>query len=50
MRSTPMHLVQITAAHDLKAGASLDLEAKASWLVCADVCIPESANLDLVCR
>ena len=42
-----MHLVQITAAPDLKAGAALALQAKASWLVCADVCIPESADLQL---
>jgi thiol:disulfide interchange protein DsbD len=42
-----MHLVKITASSDLKAAAPLDLKAKASWLVCADVCIPESANLDL---
>jgi thiol:disulfide interchange protein/DsbC/DsbD-like thiol-disulfide interchange protein len=42
-----MHLVKITAAPDLKATAPLDLKAKASWLVCADVCIPESADLDL---
>src|SRR5271155_1135688 len=33
-----MHLVQITAARDLKAGAPLELAAKASWLVCSDVC------------
>jgi thiol:disulfide interchange protein DsbD len=42
-----MHLVKITAAADLKSAAPLDLAAKASWLVCADVCIPESAKLDL---
>ncbi len=42
-----MHLVQITAAPDLKPGAPLVLAAKASWLVCADVCIPESADLQL---
>ena len=42
-----MHLVKITAAPDLKAGAPLDLAAKASWLVCADVCIPESADVHL---
>ena len=42
-----MHLVKVTAASDLKDGASLDLAAKASWLVCADVCIPESADLHL---
>jgi thiol:disulfide interchange protein DsbD len=42
-----MHLVKVTAASDLRDGASLDLAAKASWLVCADVCIPESAKLHL---
>ncbi len=42
-----MHMVQITAAPDLKAGAPVELAAKASWLVCSDVCIPESADLKL---
>jgi thiol:disulfide interchange protein DsbD len=42
-----VHLVKITASPDLKAAAPLDVKAKASWLVCADVCIPESADLDL---
>jgi len=42
-----VHLVPITAPKDLKAGAPIDLMAKASWLVCSDVCIPESADLKL---
>jgi DsbC/DsbD-like thiol-disulfide interchange protein len=42
-----VHLVQITAPKDLKAGTPIDLAAKASWLVCSDVCIPESADLKL---
>jgi thiol:disulfide interchange protein len=42
-----MHLVQITAPKDLKVGAPVVLAAKASWLVCADVCIPESADLQI---
>jgi thiol:disulfide interchange protein DsbD len=42
-----MHLVPITASKDLKVGAPLALSAKASYLVCADVCIPEDANLEL---
>lgn len=42
-----LHLVKITAAPDLKAGTPVVLAAKASWLVCADVCIPESADLRL---
>jgi thiol:disulfide interchange protein DsbD len=40
-------MVQITAPKDLKAGTSVSLAAKASWLVCSDVCIPEDANLQL---
>ncbi|HEX3911930.1 MAG TPA: thioredoxin family protein [Steroidobacteraceae bacterium] len=42
-----VHLVQITAPKDLKAGTPVTLAAKASWLVCSDVCIPEDANLQL---
>jgi thiol:disulfide interchange protein len=42
-----MHLVQITAPKDLAAGAPATLSAKASYLVCADVCIPEDATLEL---
>jgi thiol:disulfide interchange protein DsbD len=42
-----VHLVQITAPKDLKADAPVSLAAKASWLVCSDVCIPEDANLQL---
>jgi thiol:disulfide interchange protein/DsbC/DsbD-like thiol-disulfide interchange protein len=41
------HLVNITAPRDLKAGAPIQLTAKASWLVCSDVCIPEDADLQL---
>jgi thiol:disulfide interchange protein len=42
-----MHLVPITAPDDLRPGAMLRLSAKASYLVCADVCIPEDATLEL---
>ena len=42
-----VHLVQLTAPKDLTAGAPVALAAKASWLVCSDVCIPEDANLTL---
>src|SRR5277367_5826057 len=42
-----MHLVKITAAGDLRSGAPIALSAKASWLVCSDVCIPEDAELQL---
>jgi DsbC/DsbD-like thiol-disulfide interchange protein len=42
-----MHLVKITAPASLHAGATTQLNARADWLVCADVCIPESAHLSL---
>jgi DsbC/DsbD-like thiol-disulfide interchange protein/cytochrome c biogenesis protein CcdA len=42
-----VHLVNITAPKDLKVGSPAMLSAKASWLVCSDVCIPESADLQL---
>ena len=42
-----MHLVQITAPKDLKPGSPVTLSAKASYLVCSDVCIPESADLSV---
>jgi thiol:disulfide interchange protein len=42
-----LHLVKITAARDLPSGAPLVLAAKAGWLVCSDVCIPESAALQI---
>src|SRR6204780_2258813 len=42
-----IHMVQITAPKDLKAGTPVSLAAKASWLVCSDVCIPEGADLQL---
>lgn len=42
-----VHLVRITAPADLPTGKSVTLRAKANWLVCADLCIPESADLQL---
>jgi thiol:disulfide interchange protein/DsbC/DsbD-like thiol-disulfide interchange protein len=42
-----LHLVKITAPKDLKPGTPVALSAKASWLVCSDVCIPEDADLQV---
>ena len=42
-----LHLVQITAPKDLKGGSPVALAAKASWLVCSDVCIPEDVQLSV---
>ena len=40
-------LVPIGVAQDLATGSTAHLEAEASWLVCADICIPGSASLSL---
>lgn len=37
----------ILAPPDLKPGTNVTLRAKASWLVCKDICIPGSAELSL---
>jgi thiol:disulfide interchange protein DsbD len=42
-----VHLVKITAPRELKSGSVALLQAKAGWLVCSDVCIPENAQLQL---
>src|ERR1700675_3956715 len=40
-----VHLVNIQAPMDLTVGTPIVLSAKAGWLVCSDVCIPEDAEL-----
>lgn len=40
-------LTDITPPAALKAGASVDIAAKADWLVCKDVCIPENGQVAL---
>ncbi len=40
--------MRFTAPADARPGTDLRLRAKASWLVCHDVCIPESATLELL--
>ena len=42
-----LHLVSVNIPAKFKAGESITLAAKADWLVCSDVCIPESANLSI---
>ena len=42
-----VHLVNVTAPKNLPVGTPVVLSAKASWLVCSDVCIPEDASLQL---
>ena len=40
-------LVPITVAKEAESGGTAVLAANASWLVCADICIPGSATLSL---
>jgi thiol:disulfide interchange protein/DsbC/DsbD-like thiol-disulfide interchange protein len=42
-----LHLVTLQTPVGLKAGESVVLTAKADWLVCADVCIPEEGVVSL---
>ncbi len=42
-----VHLIEITAPTDLAVHGPVTLQAKANWLVCSNVCIPESADLKL---
>ena len=39
--------LRFTAPADAQPGSTLQLKAEANWLVCSDVCIPESATLTL---
>ena len=39
--------VQLTAPAGATPGSTVTLRGKADFLVCADICIPESANLEL---
>lgn len=39
--------IALTAPADAKAGSTVTLRGSATFLVCADICIPETANLTL---
>jgi thiol:disulfide interchange protein DsbD len=40
-------LTQITAPADLPPGQRVTLRAQTTWVVCAELCVPEAARLDL---
>ena len=42
-----LHLVTLQTPANFKIGETVLLTAKADWLVCSDVCIPESADLSM---
>src|SRR6185295_830738 len=43
-----LHLVQLSTQQRLATGVPAVLRARADWLVCKEVCIPEGADLELV--
>ncbi|MCI4665065.1 MAG: thioredoxin family protein [Neomegalonema sp.] len=42
------HLVDVTPPKDWPVGAPLTLKAKASWLVCEKICVPEAQEFTLI--
>lgn len=42
-----MFLVQVTPEKGLPSGKTVKLKAKATWLVCAEICLPEKGVFDL---
>ena len=42
-----LHLVAMQIPANAKVGDTVTLTAKADWLVCSDVCIPESADVSI---
>ncbi|HEX4859017.1 MAG TPA: protein-disulfide reductase DsbD domain-containing protein, partial [Usitatibacteraceae bacterium] len=42
-----LHLVRIDTPAGPRTGGTAQFKAKADWLVCSDICIPESAELTL---
>ena len=42
-----LHPVKLTASNDLKPGDQVTLAARADWLVCTEICIPDGADLTL---
>ncbi len=42
-----VHLITLRIPTDWPVGTAVDLTADASWLVCEEHCVPESASLDL---
>jgi len=40
-------MVPVSAPNDLSLGDTINISARADWLICEDICIPESADLTL---
>lgn len=42
-----LHIVDMQLPADWPPGQALHLDAEAEWLICSDICVPESASLSL---
>ena len=42
-----LHIVDMQVPADWPAGTPITLSASANWLICSDICVPESATLSL---
>ncbi|NWG93544.1 MAG: thioredoxin family protein, partial [Parvularculaceae bacterium] len=43
----PVFLTSIAAPKDAAVGSTLDIGLKATWLICADICVPETGAFSL---
>lgn len=43
----PIFLIPVAAPKDAAIGSTADILLKASWLICADICVPEEASFSL---
>lgn len=43
----PVFTATLTAPAGLLAGSALDIRLEATWLICADICVPETGVFDL---
>ena len=47
LHGEPVFLVPLTVADDVAAGEIVEIRLDASWLICAEICVPEEATLSL---
>lgn len=43
----PVFLTTVTAPRDAAVGSTLEIGLEATWLICADICVPESGRFSL---
>lgn len=43
----PVFLTSVTASPDAVVGSTFDIALQATWLICADICVPETGSFSL---